>query len=30
MAGPPLQPMARFATRVEDGEVFLGGLENAE
>ena len=30
MAGPPLQPMARFATRVEGGEVLLGGLEDAE
>jgi menaquinol-cytochrome c reductase iron-sulfur subunit len=30
MAGPPPQPMARFATRVEGGEVFLGGLEDAE
>jgi menaquinol-cytochrome c reductase iron-sulfur subunit len=30
MAGPPPRPMARFAARVEGGEVFLGGLEDAE
>lgn len=30
MAGPPPRPMARFATKVEGGEVFLGGLEDAE
>jgi menaquinol-cytochrome c reductase iron-sulfur subunit len=30
MAGPPPRPLARFAARVEDGEVFLGGLEETE
>jgi menaquinol-cytochrome c reductase iron-sulfur subunit len=30
MAGPPPRPMSRFAARVEDGEVLLGGLEDAE
>lgn len=30
MAGPPPRPMIRFATRVEGGEVFLGGLVDAE
>lgn len=30
MAGPPPRAMIRFATRVEGGEVFLGGLVDAE
>ena len=30
VAGPPPRPMTRFATRVENGEVLLGDLEDAE
>ena len=30
VSGPPPRPMVQFATRVENGEVFLGLLEDAE
>ncbi|HET9497414.1 MAG TPA: Rieske (2Fe-2S) protein [Candidatus Limnocylindria bacterium] len=30
IAGPPPQPMTRFATKVENGEVLIDGLEDAE
>jgi hypothetical protein len=27
IAGPPPGPMLRYETRIQDGEVFVGGLQ---